>query len=324
MHPVSLPYSTSNPVPDKTAIYQTVSFPVPKEVDAFPLATTPAGMCAFLSAAFFAYLARLGEASSFDVGFISPGLRSDLKGLEGIFSLQLPLHVEVNFRSYFSNFFLQVRKQMEAVRQQRSYSRDVLARYPVLRSAGDQPRKVILPITVEWLEDFEEVPVSDFTFLISTKRAECHWVFNSQIHHTSNMTRMLGQFKVMLQDIIKNPDKCIAELSVLTDEECQRLLVEFNDTTLNYPENQCIHQLFDLQVERTPHAIAVVYGNQELTYQELNCRASQVAHRLRALGAGPETLIAICMDRSPELVVGILGQVWRCVSSAGSLVSGGS
>ena len=94
---------------------------------------------------------------------------------------------------------------------------------------------------------------------------------------------------------------------MLTEFEQQQLLVEWNDTQVDYPHDKCIHQLFEEQVERTPDAVAVVFENQQLTYQELNCRANQLAHYLQSLGVGADVLVGICVERSLEMVVGLLG-----------------
>jgi amino acid adenylation domain-containing protein len=93
----------------------------------------------------------------------------------------------------------------------------------------------------------------------------------------------------------------------LTEAERHQLLFQWNDTQAEYPKDTCIHQLFDAQVERTPGAVAVVFEGQQLTYQELNCRANQLAHYLQKLGVGPEVLVGICMERSLDLIVGLLG-----------------
>ncbi len=91
------------------------------------------------------------------------------------------------------------------------------------------------------------------------------------------------------------------------ETEKHQLLVEWNETTRDYPKDNCLHQLFEEQVERTPEAVAVIFRDQQLTYRELNRRANQLAHYLRTLGIGPEVLVGICMERSVEMVVGLLG-----------------
>lgn len=131
--------------------------------------------------------------------------------------------------------------------------------------------------------------------------------YNTDLFDASTVTRMVNYFCNLLSGIVSNPKQRLWQLPVLTQTERQQLLVEWNDTQTDFPKNQCIHQLFSAQVERSPDAIAVVFENQQLTYRELNQRANQLAHHLRSLGVKPEVLVGICVERSLEMVVGILG-----------------
>ncbi|MEH2077515.1 MAG: amino acid adenylation domain-containing protein [Nostoc sp.] len=133
------------------------------------------------------------------------------------------------------------------------------------------------------------------------------WNYNTDLFDDSAIARMMGHFVTMLSAIVANPQQRIDQLPLLTQFEEQQLLVEWNDTQVDYPQDKCIHQLFEEQVERTPDAVAVVFENQQLTYHELNCRANQLAHYLRSLGVKPDTLVGICVERSLEMVVGLLG-----------------
>ena len=119
--------------------------------------------------------------------------------------------------------------------------------------------------------------------------------------------RMLKHFQTLLEGIVAHPGGRLSDLPLLTEAERQQLLVEWNGTKADYPKDKCIHQLFEAQVERTPEAIAVVFEDQQLTYSELNARANQLAHYLRKQGVGPEVLVGIYMERSLEMVVGLLG-----------------
>jgi amino acid adenylation domain-containing protein len=105
----------------------------------------------------------------------------------------------------------------------------------------------------------------------------------------------------------ENLDQQISAPPPLTDEAWQQIVVDWNDTAASYPLDRCAHQLFEDQVERTPDAVAVVYEERQLTYQELNRRANQLAHYLRRLGVGPEVLVGLCVERSPDMIVGVLG-----------------
>jgi len=131
--------------------------------------------------------------------------------------------------------------------------------------------------------------------------------YNTDLFDEATITRMLGHFRNLLEGIVANPEQRISELPLLTAADRHQILLEWNDTKRDYPSDKCIHQLFEEQVERTPEATAVVFGDQQLTYRELNNRANQLAHYLQKLGVGPEVLVGICVERSIEMVVGLLG-----------------
>ena len=131
--------------------------------------------------------------------------------------------------------------------------------------------------------------------------------YNTDLFDTDTVERMAGHFQALLQGIVSNPDARLSELPLLTEPERHRLLVEWNATQTDYPRDKCIHELLEEQVERTPDAVALFFEDQRLTYRELNRRANQLAHYLRRLGVGREVLVGICMERSLEMVVGLLG-----------------
>jgi amino acid adenylation domain-containing protein len=118
---------------------------------------------------------------------------------------------------------------------------------------------------------------------------------------------MAEHFRNLLQAVALDPEQRVSAIRLLGEDERRRLLFDWNRTHADYPEDGCIHELFEAQAERTPEAIAVVSGAERLSYRELNERANQCAHRLRSLGAGAETLVGICIERSSEMVEGLLG-----------------
>jgi non-ribosomal peptide synthetase component F len=131
--------------------------------------------------------------------------------------------------------------------------------------------------------------------------------YDTELFDSATIRRMLGHYQRLLEGMVVDADRSISALELLTEAEREQLLVEWNDTRADYPEGLCIHELFEAQVERTPDAIAVVFEGEELTYGELNRRANRLAHYLRRLGVGPEVLVGICVERSLEMVVGLLG-----------------
>ncbi len=117
---------------------------------------------------------------------------------------------------------------------------------------------------------------------------------------------MLGGLATLLKAIAENPYQRLASLPLLDDDERRRLLVEWNATGADYSSNSCIHHLFELQAERTPAATAVIFGGESLSYGRLNERANHLARRLRRLGVGPDVLVAVCMNRSLDMIVSLL------------------
>ena len=134
---------------------------------------------------------------------------------------------------------------------------------------------------------------------------DCVLTYNGALFESETIRRMLGHYRILLDAAIENPDRCISELSILTEVERRQILIEWNDTKREIPRI-CVHQLFEEQVERSPDAFALVYENRHLTYSELNKRANQLAHKLQSLGVGPDAMVGICIERSLEMVVGLL------------------
>ncbi|BAY65333.1 amino acid adenylation domain-containing protein [Calothrix brevissima NIES-22] len=130
--------------------------------------------------------------------------------------------------------------------------------------------------------------------------------YNSDLFQESTIKRMARHFQTLLEGIIANPQQRLSQLPLLTSSEQHQLLQQSHNTEITYPVDEFIHELFAQQVEKTPDAVAVVYENQQLTYQELNAKANQLAHYLRSLGVKPEVLVGICIERSLEMVIGLL------------------
>jgi amino acid adenylation domain-containing protein len=133
--------------------------------------------------------------------------------------------------------------------------------------------------------------------------------YNTDLFDGVTISRMAGHLQTLLQGIVANPDQHLSRLPLLSGAERQQLLVEWNDTTTDYPRNVPLHQFIEEQVERTPSATALIYGSEWLSYRELNSRANQLAHRLRKLGVGPDVLVAVCAERSIEMVLALLAVV---------------
>lgn len=134
----------------------------------------------------------------------------------------------------------------------------------------------------------------------------CNFVYNYDLLDSATITRMVGHFENLLEEIAHNSSSSITQLPLLNPGELHQQLFEWNNTQTNYDLSRCLHQLIEAQVDKTPNAVAVSFAGKSLTYQELNSHANQLAHYLQSLGVQPNVLVAICIERSLEMVVGLL------------------
>ena len=133
--------------------------------------------------------------------------------------------------------------------------------------------------------------------------------YNVDLFAQPTAARILEHFQRLLQCIVANPSQRISQLPVLGEDERRLLFVEWNNTQTDISRSdvRCVHQLFEAQVEQVPDSVAVIFEQDRLTYRELNSRANQLAHHLQGVGIGPEDLVGVALDRSLELIVGLVG-----------------
>jgi amino acid adenylation domain-containing protein len=134
----------------------------------------------------------------------------------------------------------------------------------------------------------------------------CVFEYSTDLFNADRIERMAQHLRVLLEAVVRNPAQRLSELPVITAEEEHRLLAKWNDTKVAYPSNARLHELFEAQAKKTPDAVALQFGGQEMTYSVLDNSANQLAHHLVTLGIGPEVLVGVCLERSIDMVVGVL------------------
>ncbi len=249
--------------------------------------------------------------------------RAEIEGLIGFFVNTLVLRTDLSGNLTFRELLCRVRevtlgsythqdlpfeRLVEELQPERDLSRNplfqvVFALQNVLVEAPTLPSLAVSPVEVH-----NGTAKFDLT-LEMWERADglCGQLeYNVDLFDATTISRMVGHFQTLLEGIVANPEQRLSELSLLTEAECHQLLV-WNDTKMDYPQDTCAHHLFETQVARAPDVVAAVFEDEQLTYAELNRRANQLAYHLQALGVGPEVLVGICVERSLEMVVGILG-----------------
>jgi amino acid adenylation domain-containing protein len=165
------------------------------------------------------------------------------------------------------------------------------------------------------LEDLSWVPFEidtwasqfDISVTVDPEITRKIWVaYNTDLYEANTIARMLGHYQHLLEQIVDNPDRPVETFSILTEPERRQLIHEWNDTKAFYP-SLCVHELFEAQARKTPDSVAAVFEGRELSYRDLAQRADQVARQLRSMGVNPDTRVGICMERSLELIIGLLG-----------------
>jgi amino acid adenylation domain-containing protein len=233
------------------------------------------------------------------------------------FSNLLALRSDLTSDPTFAQLLISMAKTVQDAAENRDYPfENLLQQYdgvgvsPIFGFCDGSPADSIAPITERCLLDLQRYSNrSDLVFLATRQgdsvALQCQ--YDTELFEPATIARLLGHYVTLLDGIAANPGHRISQLPLLTERETHQILAEWNDTQTEYPKDKCIHRLFEEQVDRTPDATAVVYEDQQLTYRELNNRANQLAHYLHRQGVQPDTLVALCMERSIEMIVGLLG-----------------
>ncbi|HEY0733388.1 MAG TPA: amino acid adenylation domain-containing protein [Herpetosiphonaceae bacterium] len=249
---------------------------------------------------------------------------AETEGLIGFFVNTLVLRADLSGNPSFHQLLRQVREVclsayahqdlpfeqlIEALQPERDLSRNPL--FQVMFALQNAPLSALtLPgLTLSPVEVANEIAKFDLTLnLEEGPEGLSGWIeYSTELFEAATITRLLGHYQMLLAGIVADPNRRLADLTLLDAAERRQLLVLWNDTQLAYPSNAGIHQLFEAQAARTPNAAAVIFEERQLTYGELNVRANQLAHYLRAHGVGPEVRVGLCVERSLDLIVGLLG-----------------
>ena len=278
-----------------------------------------------LLAAFQVLLYRYTGQEDIVVGSpIANRRRPEIEGLIGFFVNTLVLRADLSGKPSFSELLSRVKdacvaadanqdlpfeKLVQELQPERDLSRNPLFQVMFVLQNATSPFSGISGLRVEPIE--LETTRSPFDLSLFLREREGKYIgyieYSTDLFDRDRIERMAGHFQTLLEAIVADPDQSIATLPILTEAERHQILVEWNDTAADYPKDKCIHQLFEEQVERTPDAIALEFEDKQVTYRELNRKANQLAHYLISLGIGPEKLVGICVERSIEMVVGLLG-----------------
>ena len=278
-----------------------------------------------LLAAFQVLLHRWTGQEDIVVGSVVAGRRKvELEKLIGFFVNTLVFRGDLTGNPTFRELLARVRETalgalahqdlpferlVKELRPDRSLSRNplfqvmfVLQNAPM--SATDLPRLSLEPMEIDAGTAKFDLTLS---MIETTQGLHASVEYNADLFELSTISRLLGCYQTLLEGIVTNPEHRIARLPLLMPAERHELLSGFNQTKTDYPREKTIVQLFEEQVARSPAAVALVFRDTDLSYQQLDAKANELAARLRGAGVGPDTLVGVCLERSIELIVALLG-----------------
>ncbi|WP_333059748.1 MULTISPECIES: amino acid adenylation domain-containing protein [unclassified Microcoleus] len=270
-------------------------------------------------------LSRYSGEEDVIFGTVVSGRPPDLAGVEsmvGLFVNTQPARVKIRPKDSLLSWLKQLQdRQIEA--RQYEYSplvevqrwSEVPRRLPLFDTLvvfenyplESSLQKRVQNLEIESVLSFEKTNYALTLMVVPGEELALKIGYSSNRFEDAAIARMLGHLQTLLEGMSANPERQLSELPLLSAAERQQLLVQWNDTQADYPKNASIHELFAAQTERTPDAVAAICENEQLTYRELNAKANQIAHYLQSIGVKPEVLVGICLERSLEMLVAILG-----------------
>jgi natural product biosynthesis luciferase-like monooxygenase protein len=254
--------------------------------------------------AFMLFLARLTGRPSVDVAFAEHGSVGATGGLAAFMSPYVPFRVELDEAWSVDDARAAVAAELATVRSRRGFFRDAVVRQPALKSLAG--RGFSLPVSILLVPSLEEcpAPAGDLVLCVATDGTAA-WSYDADVLAEEHVAAMALQFSRIAA--ARDGTRPWTRLPLLDPIQLQQVLEGWNATQRDVPLDRCVHQLIEAQVARTPESVAIVFEDAQITYAALDARANQLAHHLRALGAGADTLVGLCCARSIDMVVGMLG-----------------
>jgi amino acid adenylation domain-containing protein len=292
----------------------------------FKLLTRRHGVTSFMAllAVLDVLLFRLSGQEQIIVGAsVTNRSRAEMDGSIGYFSNMLPLPGDLKDDPSFRELLKRVRGVVLGAYAHREVPFEtIVAALQPERTRGRNPLiQVILNLEdVAWhdlpLAGLESSPVAlhqetarfdlNLSVIDDPGGFDLALEYNSDIFHGETVQRLLGHYETLLRAVVADPECRVSRLPLLNESEREEMLLRSAPIEESYPRHACVHDLFEAQVERTPHATALEFREECLSYRDLNARANQLAHYLVKRGVGPEVLVGICLDRSPSMLIAIL------------------
>ncbi len=262
-----------------------------------------------LAALFAHYIARLTCHERFDLGYSDQRLQVQAREAAGLISPLVPWRVDLREVESVRMLCDQLESSLAALREHNGFSRDLALRVKGLEGRLNAAGLPPLPVTVIRGGEAEALLTDGLplALVVPDQDGVLEWHYDTTVYSSEIITRMQAQFEELVRQIGGNEERAVGTYSILTQEERKQLLQDWNDTSKTYAADDCIHQLFAQQAAQARESTALVFQDQLLSYQELDLRANRLAQYLIRQGVGPDVPVGISLERSPEMVVALLG-----------------
>ncbi|RWP25930.1 MAG: non-ribosomal peptide synthetase module, partial [Mesorhizobium sp.] len=276
----------------------------------------------YLVTAWLIYLARITGETELQLGWkpAACGWQADFKAVEVLVAPAVPMEVTIDLARDFEEMRKAVAAEFAQLREHGSFARDLVARCPTLRGVealrSHRPWPIGITITTDSCSVDGDLKTSHragsalcgdlLTFEVCALDGSFRWHFDASRLAPKQIDRMTQHLQTLLHGVMADAGQPVGRIELLPAAERAYLLEELNRTAAAYPSERCIHELFEQQVQKAPEAVALVFEDERLSYGELNARANRLAHHLIGLGVRPDQPVAICLERSPAMVVGLL------------------
>lgn len=233
-------------------------------------------------------------------------LRSDLSSNPTF--IQLLEQVRNTTLDAYQNQDLPFEKLVEELSPERTLNHHSLFQVMFVLQNTDEQAFTLTGLEVNHIPKKQQTSKFDLMLTVTESKdtLEAQFSYNSDLFEESTIKRMVGHFQTLLESIVAIPETPISALPLMTEAEQDQLSVDWNNTEIDFPHGKDIHQLFEEQTKQTPHAIALIFGNDQLTYDDLNSRANQLAHYLRSYDINKGKVVGVCLPRSFDVTVTLL------------------
>lgn len=282
------------------------------------------GLSITLLSAFAGLVYRYTSQEDFVLGFpVANRTLPELEALTGVFINTLPIRFNFPAGVTFSEVMQHtLNKFLSAYENQEVPVEKLVDEMKVTRSMNISPVFQVLFNYLTGFPDSFQLPGAlmqqrrgerissqfDLTLTVNDvdEGLDCAFEYNTDLFREDTINRLMGHYLTLLNAVVENEERTINSIPILTPPEQKTILDDWNNTSVSFPGNKCIHDIFEEQARRTPDSIAVVFEKEQLTYAELNERANRLAHYLQKQGAKEGTFVAICLRRGLDLITGLL------------------